>query len=179
VDAVAPTLHPAVPMAGDTATAEELLATIASIRRSVRRLPGRPGVLSSLNGSQLELVRLVRRRPGVSVADAAEELRLAPNTVSTLVGQLTEAGLMLRRPDASDRRVARLDLDAEMRRRVDAWHDRRVLGVADAAQLLSAGDRRRLVAAIPVLARLADALLTAGPGERALLDAPGKEREVR
>ncbi|HEY1635005.1 MAG TPA: winged helix-turn-helix transcriptional regulator, partial [Acidimicrobiales bacterium] len=69
--------------------ADELLTNIASIRRAGRRQAGRPVELSSLTGAQLELLRLVRRRPGVSIADAAQELRLAPNTVSTLVRQLT------------------------------------------------------------------------------------------
>ena len=48
--------------------ADELLATMASIRRSGRLLARRPVELSTLTGAQLELVRLVRRRPGVSVA---------------------------------------------------------------------------------------------------------------
>jgi hypothetical protein len=38
-------------------------------------------------GPQVELVRVVRRLPGVSVADAAAELRPAPNTVSTCLAR--------------------------------------------------------------------------------------------
>jgi DNA-binding MarR family transcriptional regulator len=141
-----------------TALADELLAAMASIRRSGRRRSGRPVELAELNGSQLELVRLVRRRPGVSVADAAEELRLAPNTVSTLVGQLTDSGMLLRLADESDRRVARLDLAGATRRNVDAWRDRRVVDLAAAMARLPAPDRRRLEEAVPALSRLADLL---------------------
>ena len=79
---------------------------MAAIRRS-GRLVGRPPELSELTGAQLDLVRLVGRRPAVSVAQAAAELRLAANTVSTLVRQLTDAGLLLRRVDPVDRRIAR------------------------------------------------------------------------
>lgn len=136
---------------------------MASIRRSGRRQSDRPVLLSSLNGSQLELVRLVRRRPGVSVADAAEELRLAPNTVSTLVGQLTESGILLRLADESDRRVARLELADDTRRKVDAWRDRRVVALAAALARLSPRDQRRLAVAMPALARLADSLALADP----------------
>jgi DNA-binding MarR family transcriptional regulator len=138
--------------------AERLLGALAAVRRRTRRLAGRPGLFAALSGSQLELVRLVGRRPGVSVAEAADELRLAANTVSTLVGQLTEAGLLVRRPDEADRRVARLDLEAETRRRVSAWRDRRAEGVATALRRLTADDRRLLLEAAPALERLADAI---------------------
>jgi DNA-binding MarR family transcriptional regulator len=144
--------------------ADELLTAMASIRRSGRRHAGRPVELSSLTGAQLELARLVRRRPGVSIAEAAQELRLAPNTVSTLVGQLTEAGLLLRRVDESDRRVARLELSADIRRKIDAWRDRRVVALDAAIGGLSRRDQRGLVDAVPTLARLAEQLEAHGAG---------------
>lgn len=140
------------------AFADQLLATIGAIRRAGRRQSGRPDELSALSGAQLELVRLLRRRPGVSVAEAASELRLAANTVSTLVGELSEAGLLVRSVDRADRRVARLDLAPEMRRTVERWRDRRVDALAAAYERLSAAERRRLAAALPCLDRLAGAL---------------------
>jgi len=140
------------------AVGEELYGLLASIRRSARRRAGRPVELSALTGAQIELVRLVRRRPGLSVADAAQELRLAPNTVSTLVRQLGELGLLVRSVDASDRRVARLELPADVRRKVDAWRDRRVVLIGEAIAGLSLRDRQRLATALPSLARLAEQL---------------------
>src|ERR1700744_1742707 len=94
------------------AAADALLKQTARIRRVRRGPQGRPGELARLPGPQRELVRLVRRRPGVSVAQAAAELGVAPNTVSTLVRQLTEAGMLVRTPDDSARRIARLKLPA-------------------------------------------------------------------
>src|SRR5580704_4188487 len=90
--------------------ADELLGAMGAIRRSGRRHAGRPEELSQLTGSQLELVRLLRHHPGLSVNQVAEELNLAPNTVSTLVRQLVDAGLVVRGCQEADRRVARLDL---------------------------------------------------------------------
>jgi DNA-binding MarR family transcriptional regulator len=138
--------------------ADELLTNMASIRRAGRRHAGRPLELSSLTGAQLELLRLVRRRPGVSIADAAQELRLAPNTVSTLVRQLTEGGMVFRRVCGTDRRVARLELSADIRRKVDAWRDQRVLALGDAIERLSSEDQRCMIEALRVLARLAEHL---------------------
>jgi DNA-binding MarR family transcriptional regulator len=140
-----------------SATADGLFSAFASIRRSAR-LAGRPAELANLTGAQLDLVRLVRREPGVSVAEAAAVLRLAANTVSTLVRQLTDAGLLLRRADPSDRRVARLELTAETAREVGRFRDRRVALLAAAVAELGPSDRRRLEAALPVLGRLAERL---------------------
>jgi DNA-binding MarR family transcriptional regulator len=140
-----------------SATADALFSAFASIRRSAR-LAGRPAELANLTGAQLDLVRLVRRQPRVSVVEAAAELRLAANTVSTLVRQLTDAGLLLRRVDAADRRVARLELTPETAREVGRFRDRRVALLASAIAELRPADRRRLEAALPVLGGLAGRL---------------------
>jgi DNA-binding MarR family transcriptional regulator len=144
--------------ADTAAVAERLLSAMGLIRRTGRRGAGRPKELMSLTASQLELLRLVRRHPGISVTNAAAELHLVPNTVSTLVGQLTSLGLLVRRPDRHDRRVARLDLNPETGRQVEAWRDRRVALLATTIDALGAGDRRRIAGAAAALERLADRL---------------------
>ncbi|HZX04484.1 MarR family winged helix-turn-helix transcriptional regulator [Kribbella sp.] len=140
------------------ALTEDLLAAIGLVRRHLRRSVGRPFPESSLTDSQAELVRTVRRNPGISVAEAAGELGLVANTVSTLVGQLTERGLLQRTPDETDRRVARLTLTDPAREQVEAWRDRRTALVTRALDDLSPADRDALQAALPVLAVLADRL---------------------
>ena len=137
---------------GASGLAEELLGAISAIRRAGRREAAKPAELSSLTDAQLELVRLVRRRPGISIAEAAAELRLAANTVSTLVRSLTDQSVMVRYVDRSDRRVARLDLTATVRRKVHAWRDRRVDAVAMALCGLPEEDRVDMVRIVEVLA---------------------------
>ena len=134
--------------------ADELLTALSAIRRATRRSSSRPAELSSLTTAQLELARVVRRNPGISIAGAAEAMRLAPNTVSTLVGDLAAAGLLVRRTDPHDRRVARLELTEGWKRKIDAWRDRRVAAVDAALRRLPAEERRRLERALPALARL-------------------------
>jgi DNA-binding MarR family transcriptional regulator len=151
--------------------AEELLVAIGLVRRHLRRSVGRPFPLSALTDSQAELVRTVRRNPGISVAEAAGELGLVANTVSTLVGQLTERGLLQRTPDESDRRVARLTLTEPARAQVEDWRDRRAALVTHALDDLDRDERAALRSALPVLAVLADKL---HPGELALVH-QGKE----
>lgn len=140
------------------ALTEDLLAAIGLVRRHLRRSVGRPFPESALTDSQAELVRTVRRNPGISVAEAAAELGLVANTVSTLVGRLTERGLLQRTPDASDRRVARLTLTDPAREQVEAWRDRRTALVTRALDDLTAEDRDALSAALPVLTVLAERL---------------------
>lgn len=112
-------------------------------------------MLSSLTGSQLEVVRLVRIQPGISVTQLAQELKLAPNTVSSLVGRLVEKGMLLRRADEEDRRVARLELSPDIRSKVHAWLDRRVLAVSTVIESLSRADQERLAAALSPLRDIA------------------------
>ena len=104
-----------------SALADGLISTMAAIRRSGRLLGRAPGELSELTGAQIDLVRLVRRRPGVSVAEAAAELRVAPNTVSTLVAAAhgRRPARPHGRPCRPPRGAARADA-RDVRQKVDA-----------------------------------------------------------
>ena len=146
-----------LPAQKDVGLAEALFRSFGAVRRQVRRTAGRPWP-SPLSGSQIELVRLVRRHPGVTVSEAAEELRLAGNTVSTLVRQLTDAGLLRRAADPDDRRLARLHVTAAARTRIEGWRDHRAELAAQALGRLDEADRRALGDAVPALTRLAAAL---------------------
>jgi DNA-binding MarR family transcriptional regulator len=151
------TVRPAVPDP-NLALAEELFAAVGQLRRQSRRQAGRPWPVATASGAQIELIRLVRRQPGTSVAEAAAELGLAANTVSTLVGQLVTAGVLQRTPDPDDRRVARLALTATAKRRVDRWRDQRAAVLANALAALSRDDREALRRAAGIMARLSAAL---------------------
>jgi DNA-binding MarR family transcriptional regulator len=144
------------------ATADQLAAGliehVGRLRRALRRGAGTPWPGGSLTGAQLELARLLRRNPGLSVNSAADELNLAPNTVSSLVGQLVDADLVRRTPDARDRRVARLDLTPGAQRRLEEWRDERTAVLRAALDELPSGDRRALERALPALDRLVEAL---------------------
>ncbi len=141
--------------------AEDLFAAIGAVRRATRREVRKLGPLTPdepLTGSQLELLRLLDRQPGMFVAEAADELGLAANTVSTLVGQLSAMGLVTRTPDPQDRRMARLSLTDRARARIHQWRRRRASTVSAALGRLSAEERARLTEAIPLLRKVANEL---------------------
>jgi DNA-binding MarR family transcriptional regulator len=146
------------PNGGFDLLADELLGAIGAIRRSGRRRAGRPEELSQLTGSQLELVRLLRRRPGISVNEVAEDLHLAPNTVSTLVRQLVDMGFVVRRSQTADRRVARLDLADDLGQKIGGFRDRRMAVLVEAMHVLSVADQRRLRTTVGVMLKLQRAM---------------------
>ena len=137
---------------------DELFGAISQIRRAARRAVRQAWEQEPLPPAQSELLRLAGRRPGITVADAAQELHLAPNTVSTLVGKLTAAGLLYRTRDPQDARTARLTITDSARSRLAQWRDLRADLTARVLSRLTAADRRALAAALPALLRLAEGM---------------------
>jgi len=108
-----------------------------------------------LRGAEVELLRLVEVRPGIGISDAAKELFLASNSVSTLVNQLARDGFLIRETDPADRRAARLQLTETAKTRLSDWHERRAALVRGQVDRLDQKDRDALRAAIPALRQLA------------------------
>jgi DNA-binding MarR family transcriptional regulator len=138
------------------AAAAELFTAISVIRRTARRAARQAWTQQPLPPAQSELLRLAVARPGITVADAAQELRLAPNTVSTLVGRLTEAGLLVRQRGAADGRTALLTATEKARLRLAEFRDLRADLAGRALAQLPKQDQKALAAAVPALLRLAE-----------------------
>ncbi len=136
--------------------AAQLLAAMGAVRRVARRAVRTAAVADPLPPARSELLRLAARRPGIGVAEAAAELRLAPNSVSTMVSKLTEDGLLNRGRVASDGRSVRLTVTEAGAARIEQWQDIRTDLAGRALDRLTAADRQALVAAIPALTRLAE-----------------------
>jgi DNA-binding MarR family transcriptional regulator len=141
--------------AGTLALAAELLDAVSAIRRIARRSARRAWPGEPLPAAQSELLRLAAARPGLSVADAAAELRLAPNTVSTLVGRLAAEGLLERTRAISDGRSVRLSVTEAASRRIADWRDLRAELASRALDRLPASDQETLASALPALHRFA------------------------
>ncbi|MFF0450184.1 MarR family winged helix-turn-helix transcriptional regulator [Streptomyces sp. NPDC004609] len=139
----------------DIGLAEELGELVVGVNRLVRRTL-RGGVVGPpLPTAQAELLRLVQLNPGIRVSAAARELRLAGNSVSTLVRRLTGRGLLLRETDPGDGRAVLLYTTPEAARRLKDWDDRRAALYRERWLRLGDEDRAALAAAVPALRRLA------------------------
>lgn len=137
------------------AEAAELLAAVGAIRRVARRAVRSSVIAEALPPARSELLRLTARRPGISVAEAAQELRLAPNSVSTMVTKLSTDGLLTRSKAGSDGRSVHLSVTPAGTERIAQWRDIRADAVGRALGLLGSADRQAIHTAIDALNRLA------------------------
>lgn len=153
-------MPPGTDPAAAQATAADLLTAISALRRTARRAVRVAWAQQPLPPTQLELLHLAAARPRISVADAAQELHLAPNTVSTLVGRLTDAGLLNRERSAEDGRAALLTTTGKAARRLAEFRDLRAELAGRALARLPARDQHALAAAGPALLRLAEQMET-------------------
>ncbi|MFF6982488.1 MarR family winged helix-turn-helix transcriptional regulator [Streptomyces sp. NPDC008343] len=142
----------------DSALPEELADALVGVQRLIRRRLRRDMTAPQLRGAEVELLRLVVERPGIGISDAAKELYLAGNSVSTLVNQLARQGYLLRETDPADRRAARLLPTPAAEARLSEWRRRRADLVRHQVSRLDEPDRETLLAAVPALRRLADSL---------------------
>jgi DNA-binding MarR family transcriptional regulator len=141
-----------------TTLGAELYRSLAGFRRELRRAVRSEFPAQLLSPSQVEVLGCVRRQPDIGVRDAATVLRLAPNTVSTIVGQLVDLGFLRRDPDPDDARAVRLRLTAAGHRRVHTWRDRSTQTVDRALESLDAEERASLARALPALRHLVEAI---------------------
>ncbi|MEW2297438.1 MarR family transcriptional regulator [Streptomyces sp. NPDC006743] len=137
------------------ASAEELADALVGVQRLIRRRLRAGLTVSRLRGAEVELLRLVESRPGIGVSEAAKELHLAGNSVSTLVNRLVGDGHLVRETDPADRRAVRLLLTEAAGARLRDWRARRAALVRAQVDRLAPADRDALRAAVPALRRLA------------------------
>lgn len=137
-----------------SASGAALFRVVSDLRRVLRRRILRGLPVTPLSPSQAELLHLVAGQPGIGVREAAEILRLAPNTVSTLVGNLTDAGLLARERDPDDARAVCLHVTSKAHQRIAAFQDSSARVLDAALSQLHPDERRRIIAALPALERL-------------------------
>jgi DNA-binding MarR family transcriptional regulator len=144
--------------------ARRLTDVVTRLRRALRSSIRTDYPWESLPMAQVELLQTLAAAP-LRVGELAARQRLAPNTVSGLVGKLLEAGFVDRQADPGDRRTARIALTEAGHRQLAEWqraHERRM---ASALLALSPADRDLVMQALPGLERLAEALADpCGPG---------------
>ncbi|MFT2015314.1 MarR family winged helix-turn-helix transcriptional regulator [Streptomyces sp. 796.1] len=135
-----------------------LVASLPVLFRALDRHVERDHPQPKPSEAQRALLRHVAEHDGVTVRAAAEALSMQPSNVSALVTQLTEQGLLERRQDAADRRVAHLHLTATARHGLAQVHHLMSTHVTDALRTLTEGDLNALGAALGAFHRLSERL---------------------
>ncbi|OQR59149.1 MarR family transcriptional regulator [Streptomyces maremycinicus] len=95
-----------------------LAACLPALTRALERHVDQHYPHPKPSDAQLTLLRYVETHGGTTVREAAEAVRMKPNNVSALVTQLTEQGLLERRQDGADKRVAHLHLTVAAQQRL-------------------------------------------------------------
>jgi DNA-binding MarR family transcriptional regulator len=142
----------------DPAGAYALTDVVARLRRVLRSSIRSDYPWESLPMAQVELLQSLAEHSPARVGDLAVRLRLAPSTVSGLIGQMMAAGLVERGTDPSDRRAAVVVLSADGRQQLAEWHAAHRRRIAAALGDLGSGERAAIDAALPALSHLVDRL---------------------
>lgn len=149
---------------GEAPDARLLTEAVTRLRRALRASIRTDYPWETLPMAQVELLQVLGEHSPARISDLATRQRLAPSTVSGLIGQMITAGLVAREVDPGDRRASVVTLTDAGREQLAAWtvaHERR-LDAALAA--LDDGERAAVAGALPALFKLAEFLGEAGDG---------------
>jgi DNA-binding MarR family transcriptional regulator len=152
----APDAPPSQPAAGGDA--RQLTDLVARLRRVLRASIRADYPWESLPMAQVELLQSLAESAPARVGDLAARLRLAPSTVSGLISQMINAGLVERGTDARDRRVAVVGLSEAGRGQLAEWNAAHQRRIAAALDELRPAERDAIDGALPALARLIEQL---------------------
>jgi DNA-binding MarR family transcriptional regulator len=123
-----------------------------AINRLARRLRGAGG--EDLSPSLLSALVSIELEEPVTLGRLAERELVKPPSITRMVADLEERGLVLRQADAGDRRVARVSLTAEGRRTLRRSRTRKTAYLVRRLSRLSAGELALVHDVLPVLERL-------------------------
>lgn len=138
--------------------AAELVSCLPALARAIERQIGPHYQHPKPPEAQIALLRHVEANDGVTVRRAAEALLMKPNNVSALVTQLTEQGLLERRQDPADKRVAHLHLTSTSRQQLAEVQHLMGSLVAEALRTMTEGELGALGSALTALEALNERL---------------------
>ncbi|MFF5727089.1 MarR family winged helix-turn-helix transcriptional regulator [[Kitasatospora] papulosa] len=145
---------PTAPAEDIDRVASALVASLPALHRGLERKVAQDFPHPRLPDGQLALLFLVEEREGITVRESAEALVMKPNNVSVLVSRLTGLGLLERRQDPADRRIAHLHPTPTARERLTAARALKEAHMARALHTLTEGQLDALGAALGALASL-------------------------
>jgi DNA-binding MarR family transcriptional regulator len=130
--------------------------TAARLRLSTTRLARRlrQEAEAGLTPSLLSALASIRCHGPLTLGALADHERVAPPSVTKLVGRLEAEGLVLRSIDPNDRRVSRVAITDRGNALVEDIHRRKNAWLAGRIEMLPAADQARLAEALDVLDHL-------------------------
>ncbi|HKX47104.1 MAG TPA: MarR family transcriptional regulator [Gaiellaceae bacterium] len=130
--------------------AAELRPVLLRLARELRKETEQLGITAR----QATLLWLVKRNPGLSLAELAAEEGISPPAMSGHVDRLERAGLIERVRSTEDRRRVGLRLTDDGLRLMRRIRARRTTWLADRLGALDASELESIAAAVPALSQL-------------------------
>jgi DNA-binding MarR family transcriptional regulator len=130
--------------------AAELRPVLLRLARELRKETEQLGITAR----QATLLWLVKRNPGLSLAELAAEEGISPPAMSGHVDRLERVGLIERVRSTEDRRRVGLRLTDDGLRLMRRIRARRTTWLADRLGALDASELEAVAAAVPALSRL-------------------------
>ncbi len=151
-------------MTGRTSGAdpEDLADVVARLRRAMRRAARAHDPDNPLSVAQLELLSCVAENPGARPSEVAQFLRLAPNSVATLVRGALQRRLLTRSSGRADRRTVALTVTADGAAAVARWQATNAAILRGALAGMADERRDQLSAALPALRELVEGVHALG-----------------
>ena len=131
-----------------------LADTVARLRRAMRRAARGADPGNTLSVAQLEPLSCLAENPGARPGQLARQLRLAPNSVTTLINGLTARAMITRTSGSTDRRTVTLGLTDAGTSAVREWQALNAAILRTAMASLHPGWQHLLSAALPALEEL-------------------------
>jgi DNA-binding MarR family transcriptional regulator len=124
--------------------------------RQILRQPVESAIASGgLTGPQQSAMHLLVTSGGMSLKDLSRDLGLAHSTVSGIVDRLERQGLVKREADATDRRLNRVVVSAQVREFLrDTWPSLEMHPLAEALRAATAPERNAILHGVRSLRRL-------------------------
>ncbi|MEY2401748.1 MAG: hypothetical protein QOJ08_1859 [Ilumatobacteraceae bacterium] len=138
----------------DSSSFELANALRPTVTRLARRL--RQQDHTGLGPTVTAALSSIAKHGGPTHGELAAIEQVAPPTITAVVGKMEALGLVTRATDATDRRVTRIRITPAGRDQLDEVRNRRTSWLASQLSSLSDDERRRLSAALEVLAKLVD-----------------------
>jgi DNA-binding MarR family transcriptional regulator len=132
--------------------ASELRPVLLRLARELRKETEQLGITAR----QATFLWLVKRSPGLSLAELAAEEGISPPAMSGHVDRLEKAGLLTRERSTDDRRRVGLRLTEEGDRLMRRIRARRTTWLADRLRTLDPPALESIEAAMPALLRLVE-----------------------
>jgi DNA-binding MarR family transcriptional regulator len=140
----------------DTETTPRLRAVIGRLSRRLR--PAAAAVAAGLTPTKISVLLHVSRAGQIRLSELSDAEGINPTMMSRVIANLTEAGLVTRVSDPSDRRAALVEATAAGRKLADRIRRERTDALNLALDGLDERERSQIEAALPALERLAEQL---------------------